>query len=216
MKNIMKLLTLCVLVAVVVGMCGCTSPSNNAVPTVTSTAHNNTTKTAVKTTKAVVKPTTTVKPAAVATPIPATPAPNSNIPKGTPTNNPNYAPNGSAYPVSPMSAAEPTPTATPVAKIPTQVAISGSPVAIKSGENVVFAFTVTAKTVPIPGQTVSFDINGKQLGSATTGSDGMGVFQFSTKGLTPILPAAISVGGTYAGNSQYASSWGVMGYYIIA
>ena len=82
MKNVMKFLTLCVLAGVVVAMCGCTSPSNNAVPTVTSTVHiNNTTKAAVKTTKAVAKPTTTVKPAAtvtpasVATPVPAVATP---------------------------------------------------------------------------------------------------------------------------------------------
>jgi hypothetical protein len=77
MKNAMKFLTLCVLAGVVVAMCGCTSPSNNAVPTVTSTVHtNNTTKAAVKTTKAVVKPATktTVKPTpAMATPVPYTP-----------------------------------------------------------------------------------------------------------------------------------------------
>jgi hypothetical protein len=210
MKSAEKFLTLCVLAGVVVAMCGCTSPSNNAVPTVTSTAHNNTTKTAVKTTKAVVKPTATVAPAAVATPVP-----NSNMPKGTPTTTPTAEPTIRNLHGEDQSTWVPTATPT-VTKIPTQVSISGNTNPIKSGTDITFTFTVSAKTVPIPGQTVSFDASGKQLGSATTGSNGYGTFTFSTAGLVPLLPGDITIGGTYAGTSQYASSWGTMGYYIIA
>jgi hypothetical protein len=110
----------------------------------------------------------------------------------------------------------PVTTPTPVDKIPTQVSISGNTNPIKSGASITFTFAVSAKTVPIPGQTVSFDASGKQLGSATTGSNGYGTFTFSTAGLVPILPGDITIGATYAGTSQYASSWGTMGYYVIA
>jgi hypothetical protein len=58
-----------------------------------------------------------------------------------------------------------------------------------------------------------FDINGKNLGSATTGSDGMGTFTFSTAGL---LPGAHAVGITYSGNAQYGSSWQTMGIDLVA
>lgn len=207
----MKFLTLCVLAGVVVAMCGCTAPSSsNAVPLTTNTTHNETaTANANKTTaiKTVTPNAATPTPAYVATPTP----PNAPVATTTPTAEPTirnlHGEDQSKW----------VPTATPtVTKIPTQVSISQNPNPIKSGASITFTFAVSAKTVPIPGQTVSFDVSGKQLGSATTGSNGYGTFTFSTAGLAPILPAGISVGGTYAGTSQYASSWGTMGYYIIA
>jgi hypothetical protein len=177
-------------------------------PVMVNVTHNATTN---ATHKATVKPTATPT-TPVATPDNRRPDGTVATPVATATPLPTIYPSEKIY----EDSLKTQPTATPAAKIPTQVDISSSPVSIKSGENVVVAFTVTAKTVPIAGATVKFDINGKQLGSATTGSNGMGVFQFSTKGLTPILPAAITLGGTYAGNSQYASSWGTMGYYVVA
>ena len=218
MDELMKLVTIAIVVVVagagiaILATNGQLSFTNPQAVTpqqtpVIMTTHNATKNTTVKPT---VKPTATPI-APVATPDNRSPDGTVATPVATATPVPTIYPSEKIY----QDSLKTQPTATP-AKIPTQVDISGSPVSIKSGENVVVAFTVTAKTVPIAGATVKFDINGKQLGSATTGSNGMGVFQFSTKGLTPILPAAISLGGTYAGNSQYASSWGVMGYYVVA
>jgi hypothetical protein len=107
------------------------------------------------------------------------------------------------------------PTATPIvtqSKIPTVIYVAPYTAGTKAGDSITCNFGVTAKEQGIPGQTVVFDINGKILGQATTGSDGMGSFTFSTAGLSP---GAHAVGITYAGNAQYGSSWQTMGIDIL-
>lgn len=85
----MKLLTIGVLVAAVVGMCGCTAPTSSNVPSLTNVTHNTTAIAKVNKTVKTVTPT--------ATPIAATPTP-AYVATPTPANVPVATPTPTAYP----------------------------------------------------------------------------------------------------------------------
>jgi hypothetical protein len=185
------------------------SPTPTVTPTIQAATHNATKNVTKNATRAATKAVTpTVKP----TVAPTTPA-------ATPDNrNPDLTvatPVATATPQDTMISAPhviTVPTATPVPMTEKQTAIIYMPpyegTITTPPATITIHFGVTAKEVGVAGQRVTFDINGKQLGSATTGSNGMGTFTFSTAGL---LPGSHAVGLTYAGNSQYTAAWQTYG-----